>query len=143
MITSVFMVVTWSSLFDQFLHFACTIGINKFTSRFEFQIRLHYAVMITKTSDLYWLFKQDEVLQLESLKIQFVTSRKRLCVQRYCFRVDCEWLKSLLSLSQWQVKMSSCLWCQNEIDQIGERERGLWVVTIKVATAYRVLREVA
>lgn len=32
--------------------------------------------------------------------------------------------------------MSSCLWCQNEIDQIGERERGLWVVTIKVATAY-------
>lgn len=79
MITSVFMVVTWSSLFDQFLHFACTIGINKFTSRFEFQIRLHYAVMITKTSDLYWLFKQDEVLQLESLKIQFVTSRKCLC----------------------------------------------------------------
>lgn len=32
--------------------------------------------------------------------------------------------------------MSSCLWCQNEKDQIGERERGLWVVTIKVATAY-------
>lgn len=32
--------------------------------------------------------------------------------------------------------MSSCLWCQNEIDQIGERERGLWIVTIKVATAY-------
>lgn len=25
---------------------------------------------------------------------------------------------------------------KNEIDQIGERERGLWVVTIKVATAY-------
>lgn len=82
MITSVFMVVTWSSLFDQFLHFACTIGINKFTSRFEFQIRLHYAVMITKTSDLYWLFKQDEILQLESLKIQFVTSRKMsLCAK--------------------------------------------------------------
>lgn len=99
MITSVFMVVTWSSLFDQFLHFACTIGINKFTSRFEFQIRLHYAVMITKTSDLYWLFKQDEILQLESLKIQFVTSRKCLCVQRYCFRVDFKWFQMIKVLA--------------------------------------------